>query len=38
MTADAKAQFSEVVDMAEDSNNSGEKAKRLLSFKSVVLS
>ena len=38
MKADAKARLSEVVDIAEDSNNSGEKAKRLLSFKSVVLS
>ena len=38
MKADAKARFSKVADIAEDSNNSGEKAKRLLSFKSVVLS
>ena len=38
MQANAKARLSEVVDIAKDSNNSGEKAKRLLSFKSVVLS
>ena len=38
MKANAKARLSEVVDIAEDSNNSGEKAKHLLSFKFVVLS
>ena len=30
MQANAKARLSEVVDIAKDSNNSGEKAKRLL--------
>ena len=37
MKADAKARFSEVVDIAE-TGNSGEKERRLLSSKSVVLS